>query len=256
LKEELEVAVEAYGGMIEELTSQVVPGPVAAPPPPAEQPKWSVENHPAFQGVDRAPPPPAVAVETPAHVFKPNEKVQARWKRTFVPARIVSITGSAKDPTFYVQYEGYSEFASLKKDDLKPISVPVNSADAKKRKADDTPAYPTASTPFLSAEADIDPALAEKAKREPSRVSDGPTRPAKIPKKTKNTKHLEAAKSKWQSFNAGKVGKQAKKKESMFKTGEGVNARGMFLLRFPTQHELTRYSWLHQFWTRNAQGCS
>jgi survival-of-motor-neuron-related-splicing factor 30 len=222
----LEVAVEAYGEMIKEELEKLVkaaPAPAFTPAPPTEQPKWDVSKHPAFQ--NQPPPPPSAAVEAPAHVFKVNEKVQARWKRSYVPGRILSITGSAKDPTFYVQYDGYSETASLKTDDLKPINVPGNPATAQKRKADDTPAYPAASTPFLSAEASIDPALAEKAKREPSKVSDGPTRPAKIPKKTKNTKHLEAAKSKWQDFSKGKVGKAVKKKESMFKTGEGVNAR-------------------------------
>lgn len=197
------------------------PASIAAPPQ-AEAPKWDHAKHPAYQHQAQAP---NSAVEVSAHVFKVNEKVQARWKRQYVPGRIVSITGSSKDPTFYVSYDGYPETASLKTDDLKPLTVPGNPVASQKRKADDTPAYPAASTPYLSAEASIDPALAEKAKREPSKVSDGPTRPAKIPKKTKNTKHLEAAKSKWQDFSKGKVGKQVKKKESMFKTGEGVNAR-------------------------------
>ena len=63
-------------------------------------------------------------------------------------------------------------------------------------------------------------------------MSDGPTRPAKIPRKVKANKELEAGKSKWQQFSAGggvKKGKGAAvtagKKESMFRTGDGVNAR-------------------------------
>lgn len=217
--------MEYFGAALQDELAKLdkaAPVPIFAQEPQTEAPKWDVSKHPAFQN---QPQPPSAATEAPTHVFKVNEKVQARWKRSFVPGRIVSITGSSKDPTFYVSYDGYSETASLKTADLKPLTVPANPATAQKRKADDTPAYPAASTPYLSAEASIDPALAEKAKREPSKVSDGPTRPAKIPKKTKNTKHLEAAKSKWQDFSKGKVGKQVKKKESMFKTGEGVNAR-------------------------------
>jgi len=60
-------------------------------------------------------------------------------------------------------------------------------------------------------------------------VSDGPPKPAKAPRKVKANKELEAGKNKWQDFTAkGKVGKVAKK-ESMFRTGEGVNARGEFV---------------------------
>jgi len=56
-------------------------------------------------------------------------------------------------------------------------------------------------------------------------VSDGPLGPAKIPRKVKANKELEAGKNKWQQFAAkGKVGKVAKK-DSMFRTGESVNAR-------------------------------
>lgn len=225
LKKELEDAIEAFAALVTEALDNLdaaVPVPPVAASSQAEAPKWDVAKHPAYQ---HQPQATNAAIEESAHVFKVNEKVLARWKRQYVPGRILSITGSAKDPTFYVSYDGYSETASLKTDDLKRLNVPGNSVVSQKRKADDTPAYPAASTPYLSAEASIDPALAEKAKREPSKVSDGPTRPAKIPKKTKNTKSLEAAKSKWQDFNKGKVGKQVKKKESMFKTGEGVNAR-------------------------------
>ncbi|TLD32400.1 hypothetical protein E2P81_ATG05376 [Venturia nashicola] len=225
LKKELEDAIEAFAALVTEALDKLdaaAPAPPAAVSPQAEAPKWDVAKHPAYQHQAHAT---NAVVEESAHVFKVNEKVQARWKRQYVPGRILSITGSTKDPTFYVSYDGYSETASLKTDDLKPLTVPGNSVASQKRKADDTPAYPAASTPYLSAEASIDPTLAEKAKREPSKVSDGPTRPAKIPKKTKNTKALEAAKSKWQDFSKGKVGKQVKKKESMFKTGEGVNAR-------------------------------
>ena len=89
------------------------------------------------------------------------------------------------------------------------------------------------STGVISAAADINPTLASQAKREPSKVSDGPIRPAKVPRKVKANRELEAGKSKWQEFSAkgSKAGK-AGKKDSMFRTPEGVNARGVFLFSF------------------------
>jgi len=225
LKQSLEEGIAEFDSMIAEIMPKSKPAAPAAPKPqaatatpPAEQPKWSIENHPAFQAAQ-----PETVVEGPAHVFKVNEKVQARWKRSFVAARILSITGSSKDPTYYIQYEGYPDTASLKMDDLKPTTLPANPVESKKRKADDTPAPTTASTPYLSAEANINHELAEKVRKEPSKVSDGPTRPAMIPKKARTTKKLEAARGNWQDFSKGKIGKA--KKESMFRTGEGVDAR-------------------------------
>lgn len=81
----------------------------------------------------------------------------------------------------------------------------------------------------ISAAADINPALASQAKKEPSKVSDGPIRPTKVPRKVKAKKELEAGMSKWKDFSNGKTGKVAKK-ESMFRTPEGVNARGTIVL--------------------------
>ncbi|MDI1489185.1 MAG: hypothetical protein OHK93_008463 [Ramalina farinacea] len=79
--------------------------------------------------------------------------------------------------------------------DIKPMSN-----DAKKRKADGTPVTsytnPTASpaqanSGVISAAADIDPTLASQARKQPSKVSDGPTGPAKVPRKVKANKELE-----------------------------------------------------------------
>ena len=160
----------------------------------------------------------------------------AKWKtgdKAFYPARITAITGSSAKRIYNVKFRDYPNTETLLAHDIKPMSN-----DAKKRKADGTPvnsySNPAASTPVansgvISAAADIDPTLASQARKEPSKVSDGPTRPAKVPRKVKANKELEATKSKWQDFNA-KGGKLAKvpKKDSMFRTPDGVNARGMY----------------------------
>jgi len=84
---------------------------------------------------------------------------------------------------------------------------------------------PQPNSNIISAAADIDEELAQQSKKESSKVSDGPSRPAKAAKKIKNKTELEAGKTKWQDFaTKGKFGK-ATRKESMFRTPEGVNGR-------------------------------
>ena len=165
--------------------------------------------------------------QTP-NTFSVNDTVLAKWKsgdKSFYPARITSITGSSSKPVYIVTFKNYSNTETLSAHDIKQISN-----DSKKRKADGPPGASSTSIPvntnIISAAANIDPTLASQAKKEPSKVSDGPIRPAKVPRKVKANKELEAGKNKWQDFTMkGKVGKVAKK-ESMFRTPEGVNARG------------------------------
>ena len=159
--------------------------------------------------------------------------MSARWKSgdgLFYPARITSITGSTSKPVYIVTFKNYATTDTLSAKDIKPLS-----GDSKKRKADGMPGASLIPTPpanpnVISAAADVDLALANQARQDlPSKVSDGPPRPAKVPRKVKAGKELEAGKSKWQDFNTkGKLSKVAKK-ESMFRTPEGVNARGTWL---------------------------
>jgi survival of motor neuron-related-splicing factor 30 len=230
LRKEIEEAIAATESLIEELRPAPAPASKQEPSLPTEKPKWSKENHPAFQPGYRkpgAPPPP----EEPTPVsYKVNDTVLAKWvsgDKAFYPARITSITGSSADPVYYVTFKSYGNTEALHGPDIKPM----HNAESKKRKADGSPV--TSSTPtapnVISAAADINPALASAAKKEPSKVSDGPPKPAKAPKKIKANKELEAGKSKWQDFSTkGKLGK-ASKKESMFRTGDSVTARGKFM---------------------------
>ncbi|KAL5338844.1 hypothetical protein BJX70DRAFT_182499 [Aspergillus crustosus] len=167
-------------------------------------------------------------ISTPAS-FSVNEHVLARWTsgdNSFYPARITSITGSSANPVFTVSFKSYGTVESLTAKDLKPIS----NSDSRKRKADGSPGsssnhspvHPSPHASVISAAADINPALATQARQEPSKTTDGPPRPAKAPRKVKANKELEAGKNKWKDFAAKtKYGK----KDSMFRTGEGVNAR-------------------------------
>jgi survival-of-motor-neuron-related-splicing factor 30 len=203
----------------------------ATPPPsatPVEQPKWSVENHPAFQnGVRKTAQTAATSEEAPVvHVYHVRDKVLALWKRAFYPATIQNILGSQSNPKYYVKYDGESEYATLERHEIKPL-------ESRKRKAEAASAatpvsFTSSSASVISAAPNINPVLADQAKREPSKVSDGPARPQKIPKKLQQSKALDKNKNKWQEWqSSGKAGKKAKK-ESMFRTPDGVNARGMY----------------------------
>ncbi|EON68607.1 hypothetical protein W97_07865 [Coniosporium apollinis CBS 100218] len=234
LKAELEQLLTLQRDTIAELRAAETerPGPRTQRPstPPAKE-KWSKENHPAYQAGYRkptaAPQSPVEEAQAPTK-YKPNDMVMAKWKtgdKGFYPARITSVTGSAADPVYYVTFKGYNDVETLKGSEIKPM---LN--ESKKRKADGTavataPAATSGNSSVISAAASIDPALASQARKEPSKVSDGPPKPAKVPRKVKANKELEAGKSKWNDFQTkGKLGKMAKK-DSMFRTPEGVNAR-------------------------------
>jgi survival-of-motor-neuron-related-splicing factor 30 len=232
LKIELEEVITLTETAIAELKPAPAPAPVAKSSQPVKE-KWSKENHPAYQAGYKRPTAPQSPVDEPEApaAFSVNDSVMAKWKsgdKAFYPARITSITGSSSKPVYIVTFKSYATTETLSAHDIKPMSN-----DSKKRKADGISGMPPTLTTsvnsnVISAAADIDPALASQAKKEPSKVSDGPPKPAKIQRKVKANKELEAGKSKWQDFSTkGKMGKVAKK-DSMFRTPEGVNARGMF----------------------------
>lgn len=233
MKEELEEAILVTETAIAELRPATAAALPSLSPAPAQE-KWSKENHPAFQPGYKRPGAPLSPVEEPqsqaATTFQVNDTVLAKWvtgDKAFYPARITSITGSSASPIYNVTFKSYGNSETLRGHDIKAI---LN--DSKKRKADGSPAMPispvvTGNSNVISAAANINPELAHQVRKEPSKVSDGPTRPAKVPRKVKANKELEAGKNKWQDFSAkGKMGKVAKK-DSMFRTGESVNARGM-----------------------------
>ncbi|CAG8961929.1 hypothetical protein HYFRA_00014087 [Hymenoscyphus fraxineus] len=232
LKTEIEQVISLTEASIAELKPSSVPVAAAAAGPkksePAVKEKWSRENHPAFKknaAVAVAAPIASDDTDVPTK-FSVNDTVLAKWHsgdKGFYPARITSITGSSTAPVYIVKFKSYDTTETLRAKDIKPIVNP------NKRKADGTPvaasipAPPATPANVISAAPDINPELAQQTKREPSKVSDGPVRPAKVPKKIKANKELEAGKNKWQDFAAkGKFGK-AGKKDSMFRTPEGVH---------------------------------
>ncbi|WEW58689.1 hypothetical protein PRK78_004157 [Emydomyces testavorans] len=231
LKTELEELISLTEQSIAELLPSPAPAQPAKPSSPPVKEKWSKENHPAYQAGYRKPtaePAPAEEPQSPTVSFSVNDNVLARWvsgDNAFYPARITSITGSSTNPIYIVSFKSYSTIETLTAKDIKPISH----SDSRKRKADGIPGTPSpqslpVNSSVISAAADINPALASKARTENAKPAVG-SRPAKMPRKVKANRDLEAGKAKWQDFaSKGKLGKGGKK-ESMFRTPDGVNAR-------------------------------
>ncbi|KAI2628546.1 hypothetical protein GGR54DRAFT_636264 [Hypoxylon sp. NC1633] len=231
LKSELDDALALLNETLAELKPTKAPSPKPkAPSPPPVQEKWSRENHPAFK---KAPPAEEKEPEAGPVSYKVNDNVTAKWvsgDKAFYPARIMSITGSSTAPIYVVKFKSYDTTEQLRAKDIRPI--------AQKRKADGTPV--TNATPFaalpqlspsassnsgvISAAASINPELAQKNREEASKDA-GEAKPKA--KKLKATKELEAGKSKWQEFSTkSKFAKSHKtKKDSMFRTPEGVHGR-------------------------------
>ena len=253
LKAEIEEGIELLESTIAELRPAPQPSRSSVP---AGKEKWSKENHPAYQAGYRKPETEIDESQTPT-TFSVNDTVSAKWRSGdggFYTARIQSITGSKNDPVYIVKFPKYGTVETLKSRDIKPLSV-----EAKKRKADvisgsSTPtATPAINSSVISAAASVDPTLAQQARKEPSKVSDGPTRPPKIPKKVKANKELEAGKGKWQDFVAKGKGGKMSKKDSMFRTGDSFSARGKIFRAGLMDVSLISHSWLYRLWSRNEE---
>ncbi|KAI2468681.1 hypothetical protein F4781DRAFT_432205 [Annulohypoxylon bovei var. microspora] len=232
LKSELDDALALLNETLAELKpTKAPPSQPKTPSPPLVQEKWSRENHPAFK---KAVPVEEKEADTGPVNYKVNDTIMAKWvsgDKAFYPARITSITGSSTDPIYVVKFKSYDTTEQLRAKDVRPV--------AQKRKADGTPvgtaspfsapsqpaAPSTSSNPgVISAAASINPELAQK-NREEALNDAGDAKPKA--KKLKATKELEAGKSKWQEFNTkSKFAKAHKtKKDSMFRTPEGVHGR-------------------------------
>jgi survival-of-motor-neuron-related-splicing factor 30 len=244
LKAELEQMVQLINDSIAELKPRDEPpkaAPKAAPSsPPAEQ-KWSRENHPAFK---KAAPAEEKEKEKEPEViaYQVNDNVMAKWlsgDKGFYPARITSVTGSSTAPIYTIKFKSYDVVETLRSKDIRPV--------AQKRKADGTvvtsgmggvagstaTASPSSLTPtsssnngiVMSAAADMYP-QAQAANK--AAVDNNDEKPRPKFKKIKATKELEKGKNKWQEFNAKGKGGKSTKKDSMFRTPDGVHGRGEY----------------------------
>ncbi len=231
LKHELEEIISFSQDTINELRP-AAPAPKTALPPkatpaPSGQEKWKREDHPKFKEGSKAEDDQP----TEKHNFQVNDVVLAKWysgDRGFYPARITSITGSSVDPVYIVKFKSDGTVETLRSKDIKPVS--------NKRKAPEAAAsasgysspsvVSTTSGGVISAGPNIDASAKAKIDKEKMGVI-GEDKPSK-PKKIRATKELEKGKEKWKDW-ASKGPKGMKKKDSMFRTPDGVHGRVGFV---------------------------
>ncbi|CAK4033833.1 Hypothetical predicted protein [Lecanosticta acicola] len=217
---------------VAELKAQIKAQKASAPPPPPPADD-APPPPPKFQ--QHAPPPPPE--EARATVFNVHDSIMAKYAvdKQWYAATIIAKTGSSTDPVYTVKFTGYPDKETKRKHEVRAIVD-----NSKKRKAEGPPAAASAAPPppspmqqtgtVISAAPSIDPTLVQK--REPSKVSDGPTRMAPAPKKLKGNRTLEKAKSSWNDWQKtgpkkpvlGAAGKKLGK-DSQFRTPDLPNAK-------------------------------
>lgn len=229
---------------IADLKAQIAAGeaqthaaPALPPPPPIHDGSKTCNTYsPSADIVPPPPPPPSEETQN----FNVKDTVMAKWSedKQWYQATIVSKTGSSADPVYKVTFKGYGNTETKRKHEVRAFYE-----NAKKRKADGpplpgVPIQPTvAASPIpqngsvISAAPSVDTTLVKK--REPSKVSDGPTRLAPEPKKLKGSKVLDKAKNSWQDFQRTGPNKKGVSyggpkmgKDSQFRTPDLPNAKG------------------------------
>ncbi|KAH8713959.1 Splicing factor spf30 [Beauveria bassiana] len=217
LEQELKDFVNLLNENISELKPKQAPKPTSKQPSPQTEPeKWSRENHPAFKKT--APPPPEDKDDTPV-TYQVNDTVMAKWvsgDKGFYPAKITSITGSAASPVYVVKFKSYDYTETLRSRDIRPVS--------NKRKAEAPPPPPMASASAGPTPPGLVSSAGATTYPNAHKDGDAEVKPPK-PKKIKAKKELEAGKNKWQDFNSKSKFAKTQKKDSMFRTPDGIHGR-------------------------------
>ncbi|KAF2760207.1 hypothetical protein EJ05DRAFT_275395 [Pseudovirgaria hyperparasitica] len=162
--------------------------------------------------------PVAVVPKKPKIELKQGDWVLAHRNKDdqrLTAAKVIAILGVGENKMFQVRFKD-KFLTQIRADECRPATRINEENEIKKRKAEEEAARPK-NPNVIIAEAQL--------KREPSLASAGPDRPAKIPRKLGSEKKLEKSRGNWNDF----MSKQKKSKESMFRTGEGVNARVGFV---------------------------
>jgi survival-of-motor-neuron-related-splicing factor 30 len=219
MKDEILREVSVYDKKLATLRNEIAALEVTLPkiPEPAV-PKFDPEKHPLLKTVTEKVEP-----VKPVN-FNAGDVCEAQWKdKLWYKVKVQTVLGSASDPKYHVRFLDYKDSTlTVGRDSIRPI---VNE---KKRKAEAAPATPTVasitnSPHVISGPASVNPdALAGKKEGGPD--ADVPTKRMKIG----GHKALERKKGDWKDFLGKGAGKQVAKKESMFRTGTGVNSRGMY----------------------------
>ncbi|KAF3917880.1 hypothetical protein ABW20_dc0107454 [Dactylellina cionopaga] len=182
----------------------------------------------------------------PIVTYNVGDQVQARWisgDGSLYPARITTVTGSSKDPVYFVAFTGYDNTTEkLTAKDIRPAS------NKKARVSPPAQVAPT-NTAVISQAPTLNPGALEAGKKE----KDGDLVGKKTARKVRANKELDASKTKWQAFaakgvKANKAGKAKKIGEgSMFRTPDGIHGRvGFTGSGQPMRKDVTREKHIYE----------
>ena len=180
-------------------------------------------------------------------VLKVGDLVEAQWTdRLWYKAKVSQVIGSAAHPNYIVRYVDYQD--DTRTVDSKSVRAFVEKKapeDSKKRKSDAP--FRSAGAHVISAEAKLNPEYLKRYDPKNPEIGDTPKKKRKV---TQNEKRLLKGKANWQSFVA--KGPKAMKKDSMFRVGQGHNARGQHCITAMC-FMLTKDSRRHWLWCAHDQ---
>jgi survival-of-motor-neuron-related-splicing factor 30 len=217
MKAEAEETVAGYDKELAKLNAELAKLEATLPkaPEPAA-PKFDPEKHPLLKKASEK-----AEVAKPV-VFSTGDLCEAQWTdRQWYKVKIQTVLGSSSDPKYHVRFLDYQDSTlTVGRDAIRPLM------NEKKRKAEAVPTTPT-TAPATSSHVISGPAsmnLQHPANKQATEVD------TSVPinrRKIGGAKALERKASSWKDFQKKGPGKMVTKKESMFRTGEGPNSRGM-----------------------------
>lgn len=187
--------------------------------PEPEAPKFDPEKHPLLKkATEKVEPAKPVT-------FNSGDLCEAQWTdRQWYKVKVQTVLGSAADPKYHVKFLDYKDSTlTVGREAIRPLPS------ERKRKADapaPTPAAgPTVSNNghVISGPASINPQAKINKQAAGADGVEGRSR-----RKIGGNKALERKKSSWLEFQKKGPGKMVTKKESLFRTGDGPNSRGMY----------------------------
>lgn len=174
---------------------------------PEQKPKFDPEKHPLLKkSLEKQEPIGPVT-------FNVGDECEAQWEdKLWYKAKVLTLLGSGSMLKYYIKFVEYDETKTVGRNEVRPTQK-------RKREPEPAPAPPAAtSTPTVISA----PAVVNSASQPPPPplASDAPR------KKKKAAPEFNKRVNSWKDWSTKGAGKKIAQKDSMFRTGTGVNSRG------------------------------
>ncbi|PSN73415.1 hypothetical protein BS50DRAFT_568955 [Corynespora cassiicola Philippines] len=173
---------------------------------PEQKPKFDPEKHPLLKkSLEKQEPIGPVT-------FNVGDECEAQWEdKLWYKAKVLTLLGSGSMLKYYIKFVEYDETKTVGRNEVRPTQK-------RKREPEPAPAPPAAtSTPTVISA----PAVVNSASQPPPPplASDAPR------KKKKAAPEFNKRVNSWKDWSTKGAGKKIAQKDSMFRTGTGVNSR-------------------------------